>query len=334
MKKLIPQISLFLFVLSSFAQVNQKIMVEHFTNSKCSNCANRNPGLYNNLSNFPDILHLAVYPSSPYIGCLIYQQNDTANDARTNYYGVYGSTPRLVINGNVISPSADYSSSTIFSPYQSLTSPASIRIVQEKFGTDSIRATVIIKTEAINSLGGLSLFVALAEDTVFYTGSNGEPLHYNVFRKSLTSPTGNPLTLPATVGDSLVFTFSSSTKGIWDFTRIYTLAILQQTASKGHVQAEAALASEGITGVNPEFSPIGEAAIFPNPGNTFLTILLKKEVENASVKVSNILGEVIKTESHSGKEFFIETRDLKAGIYFISVGDGKKVFLSRKVVVE
>ena len=170
----------------AFSQVLKKAVVEHFTNTNCSVCASRNPGFYTNLTTQTNVLHLAIHPSSPYPNCLLYQQNTTANDARTNYYGVYGSTPRLVINGTVISASANYSSSAIFTPYLGLTSPASIRIVQEKFNADSIRLTITIKTEAANTLGALLLFVALAEDTVFYTGGNGEPLHFDVFRKSLT----------------------------------------------------------------------------------------------------------------------------------------------------
>ena len=115
-----------------FSQVPKKVVVEHFTNTNCSICASRNPGFYTNLHNQTGILHLAVHPSSPYPNCLLYQQNGTANDARTNYYGIYGSTPRLVINGNVISGGTNYSSSSIFTPYLGLTSPASIRIIQEK----------------------------------------------------------------------------------------------------------------------------------------------------------------------------------------------------------
>lgn len=239
-------ISLLLLSQISLSQVAKKTVVEHFTNTQCSVCASKNPGFYANLNSQANTLHLAIHPSSPYIGCLLYQQNPTANDARTNYYGIYGATPRLVINGNVISPSANYSSSAIFAPYQSLTSPASIRIVQEKFANDSIKSTIVIKTVATNTLGNLSLFVALAEDTVFYTGSNGEPMHFDVFRKSLTNTTGNAITLAPTVGDSVVFTFSSPSNLIWNFSRIYTLAILQETASKNLVQAEAVPAYAGI----------------------------------------------------------------------------------------
>src|SRR5260221_7207968 len=80
----------------SLAQVAKKIIVEHFTNTDCSICAALDPGFYANLNAHPGVLHLSIHPSAPYPNGLLYKQNATANDARTNYYGVYGSTPRLV----------------------------------------------------------------------------------------------------------------------------------------------------------------------------------------------------------------------------------------------
>ena len=115
------------------SQVPKKTIVEHFTNTKCSICASRNPGFYTNLNNQPGVLHLAIHPSSPYNGCQLYQQNSSENDARTNYYGVYGGTPRLVINGSVISVNANYSDNSMFTPFLQQTSPALIKINQIKF---------------------------------------------------------------------------------------------------------------------------------------------------------------------------------------------------------
>jgi hypothetical protein len=158
-----------LFSAVANAQVVKKIVVEHFSNTNCSVCASRNPGLFTNFNNQKDLLRLTVHPSSPF------------NDARTKYYGVFGG-PRIVINGVAIAAGANYSSNALFDSYKSLTTQASIRIEQKKFGSDSIRAIIIIKTEATHSMGDLSLFVALAEDTVFYKGNNGEAQHYNVFR--------------------------------------------------------------------------------------------------------------------------------------------------------
>ena len=193
------------------AQVPKKVVVEHFTNTKCSICASRNPGFYTNLNSQTGVIHLAIHPSSPYAACFLSMHNPIENDGRTNYYGIYGGTPRLVIQGTVISSSVNYSSASIFTPYLGQTSPASIKIYQYKYGNDSIRSRIVIKTEATHTLTNLSLFVALAEDTINYTGSNGESVHYDVFRKSYTGTSGISVTLPAVVGDSVVYIKSSPT---------------------------------------------------------------------------------------------------------------------------
>lgn len=313
-----------------FSQVAQKAVVEHFTNTNCSVCASRNPGFYTNLNAQTNVLHLAVHPSSPYPNCLLYQQNATANDARTNYYGVYGSTPRLVINGNVISGAANYSSNTIFTPYLGLTSPASIRIVQEKFATDSIRSTIIIKTEAANTLGALSLFVALAEDTVFYTGGNGEPLHFDVFRKSLTNTIGDAVTLPVTVGDSVMFTFTSLSNPIWNFSRIFTLAILQETTSKNLVQAEAVPSSAGVvtTGISLATLERDGVKIFPNPAFKFITVQLE-ENKSATVSLNNLEGKLVMQKIISQSENQIDISLLPKGNYLINIKSDKGEFTQK-----
>ncbi|MEP7169344.1 MAG: T9SS type A sorting domain-containing protein [Bacteroidota bacterium] len=313
----------------AFSQVAKKAVVEHFTNTNCSVCASRNPGFYTNLNAQTNVLHLAVHPSSPYPNCLLYQQNATANDARTNYYGVYGSTPRLVINGTVISGAANYSSSAIFTPYLGLTSPASIRIEQEKFATDSIRSTIIIKTEAANTLGALSLFVALAEDTVFYTGGNGEPLHFDVFRKSLTNTIGDAVTFPPTVGDSVMFTFTSLSNTIWNFARIFTLAILQETTSKNLVQAEAVPASAGVvtTGISNNSKELN-TNIFPNPADKFITIQLE-ENKSAIVSLSNLEGKLVMQKIISQNENRIDISLLPKGNYLINIKSDKGEFTQK-----
>lgn len=334
MKKLFSILLLLTIHISPFissAQVPKKIVVEHFTNTKCGNCANRNPGFYSNLSAQTGVLHLSIHPSAPYSGCLLYQQNATDNDARTNYYGVYGSTPRLVINGNVISNSANYSSSSIFIPYQSLTTPASIRLVQQKFGTDSIRETVIIKTEATHSLGNLSLFIALAEDTVFYTGTNGEPEHYDVFRKSLTATTGMTVTLPATVGDSVVYTFSSQSNPLWNFSRMYALAILQDAVSKDLIQAEqTAVTDNEVVNYIPENKASFMLNAFPNPISNTLIIPLN-ESSTAIVSLYSLTGELMLQKIISAAYPSLNLEQLPAATYLLNITCGEKQF-SQKLI--
>ncbi len=44
-----------------------------------------------------DVVHVSYHPISLYSNCQFNQLNPQENDDRTKYYGVFGSTPRLVI---------------------------------------------------------------------------------------------------------------------------------------------------------------------------------------------------------------------------------------------
>lgn len=73
MKKL-SVLVLLLSGLTVFAQqVPKKVLVAHFTNTRCSVCASRNPGFFNNLDNQNngDLIHIAYHPSRPYNSNLI-----------------------------------------------------------------------------------------------------------------------------------------------------------------------------------------------------------------------------------------------------------------------
>jgi hypothetical protein len=259
--------------------------------------------------------------------------NPVENDARTNYYGVYGSTPRLVIQGVVISSGANYSSSSIFTPYLGQLSPASIKIVQSKYGNDSIRSRIVIKTEAIHSLPGLSLFVALAEDTINYTGSNGEPVHYDVFRKTLTGATGISITLPSTVGDSVVYTKSSPSNAAWNFSRIGTLAILQDATSKAVVQSEYALASSNniTTGIFSASAINQNITAFVNDN----TIIVKQALysENTTISVYDITGKTILTKSLTNSYETIVLPNVTAGFYVYAIKSKDSIVKTGKVII-
>lgn len=326
MKKSILLFTLICLSQLTYSQVPKKVVVEHFTNTKCSVCASRNPGFYTNYNAQSGVIHLAVHPSSPYSACVLSQHNAAENDGRTNYYGIYGSTPRLVIQGVVISSGANYSLPSIFTPYLSQTSPASIKIVQSKYGNDSIRSRIVIKTEATHTLGGLSLFVALAEDTINYTGSNGEPVHYDVFRKSLTGATGINITLPATVGDSVVYTKSSTVNGAWNFSKIFTLAILQETVSKAVVQAQNITASS-----NNISTGVSEFDFFNSNINVYSSqktvyINQNKFIENLTFSVYDLSGRVLSNKAVGSNAEQIDLNQLSSGIYLYSIkSEGKQV---------
>ena len=314
-------------------QVPKKVVVEHFTNTKCSICASKNPGFYTNLNNQTGVIHVAFHPSSPYAACALSMHNPVENDGRTNYYSIYGSTPRLVIQGVVISSGANYSSPSIFTPYLGQTSPASIKIYQYKYGTDSIRSRVVIKTEAAHTLGNLSLFVALAEDTINYTGSNGEPVHYDVFRKSLTGTSGVSITLPATVGDSVVYTMSSPTNAAWNFSRIFTLVILQDAVTKAVIQSEniSAKTNNLATGIKDEFLKDLNAAVFFSE-NT-INVDIDKIIGNLDFELYDISGRRLLEKDIKANSEHFNVSTISPGVYLYLIKSEKGLVKTGKLLI-
>lgn len=318
MKKILFSV---LFVFSTgvlVAQVPRQIVVEHFTNSKCSVCASRNPGFFTNLSNHPDVLHMAVHPSSPYSDCYLNNLNKNENDGRTNYYGVYGSTPRFVIQGEVQPSSLNASNGSIFTPFENKTTEAELRIEQQKFGSDSIRSRVIVKTVAAHSYGNLRLFVAFLEDTVAYAAPNGENFHYNVFRMAGSAIEGDVIQLPSSIGDSVYFDYSTDLISEWSRDRMFTLAVLQEEGSKNVVQADQAPS-------DPTNNPVGIASnsikgfeLFPNPAKDFIIIHSSSPIEE--IRLMNVLGEVVQSAAvDKDFEFNLRLENLESGVYFLQV---------------
>jgi Secretion system C-terminal sorting domain len=306
------------------AQVPKKILVEHFTNTNCSICASKNPSFFSNLNKQTNTLYLSIHPSAPYASCLLSKQNKVDNDARTNYYDVYGATPIVVINGQEVLGSI--STSNIFSPHLGATSPISVKIEQRKYGNDSIVAKVIIKNQLDHSLDNVSLFVALAEDTVKYKGTNGEPEHFNVMRKSLSQSIGDAIILSKKAGDSTVVTYRSAANAIWNFSRIFTVAALQDIKIKSIIQSEAV--SPQVNNLPTSANEINEdllPVVYPNPVNDLLSIKHFPSNQRQEAIIVNTLGHTCGFLNFNNQTFSADVSSLNPGYYYVMINTTKGV---------
>ncbi|MEM6347814.1 MAG: T9SS type A sorting domain-containing protein [Bacteroidota bacterium] len=324
-------LGLFLAFTSLLAQVPRTMVVEHFTNTRCSICASRNPAFLSNLNSEDSVLHLTFHPSAPYSSCIHSLHNPTGNDSRTNYYSVYGGTPRLVIQGEVVSASTNYGSSTIFDPYRGGSSPASLRIEQSK-DADSMRVRVIVKTEEAHSLGNLRLMVAAVEDTIFYQAPNGESQQLNVFRRAFGNVEGDAWVLPAAVGDSIMFEATIANHPDWDVDHMYSMAILQDESSKAIIQASASSPADNnltsTTSVDPEQAGI-QFEYFPNPVQDILNVRLVDSRE-AEVSLYRLTGQMISKKSFV-QETQLDFSELASGIYLLQLTNDKGQVIRRIV---
>ena len=332
--KLKNTLTIFLATLSlfGFSQVPKKVIVEHFTNTLCSRCATRNPGLYANLelSGNQDVVHLAIHPSLPYNTCVFNLNNPESNDDRTKYYGVFGSTPQVIVNGEHVMKS--FTDNDLFSPYQNQMSPVSIQLTQQKIN-DSTRVKIVVKTEATHSLGDQILYVVLAEETIDYDAPNGESTHHDVMRAPVTGNTGRLISIPSSVGDSLVFLERVKNADDWDMDQIYAVAILQNESDKLVNQVEALKPID--TGNVPlsidKFRTETTFDVYPNPVQTELNISTGFKGLSSYVILSLTGKEILK--GRFIQEAIIETQGLPNGVYFISISNERDNTLKKMIKI-
>ena len=139
----------------SAQEVSKNILVEHFTNTFCGICASRNPTLYNTLDSYGKVVHVAYHPSSPFPTCPLNQHNMAENDSRTNYYGIYGGTPRVVMNGTVIPASTTLLSSNALDGQNNETTPFDVSAEQFQVGSDSMYTEITLSTVAATSISSV-----------------------------------------------------------------------------------------------------------------------------------------------------------------------------------
>lgn len=188
-------------------------------------------------------MHIAYHPSSPYSTCIFSQHNATENDQRTNFYGIYGGTPRIVINGDVTNK--NFADQTLFDNYQNQTSAFDVRLSHTST-VDSVFVTVVVE-KVSNGDTQYALTVGLAEDTIHYNAPNGEDLHRNVFREFAVH---NVTETAPSVGDSVVYSYAIEKRGAWNENALFAFAMLQDPSTDDLLQAGESSKNESSVGMS------------------------------------------------------------------------------------
>ncbi len=74
--------------------------------------------------------------------------------------------------------------------------------------------------------------------------------------------------------------------------------------------------------------------IFPNPFTSQTTTTFSEQQINTIIKITNVLGEEIKTINFTGRQLTIDRSEMKAGIYFIQTTDEKKNVTNNKIIIQ
>lgn len=306
------------------AQVAKKVVAELFTNTRCGICAARIPGLKQNLENHPDVMLVTTHPSAPYSSCVLHQHNPAENDGRTSHYGVYGATPRLVVQGEVLAGS-NFTNANIFTNQIGQTTPFSLAVKEIRKGTDSVQVEVTIKAVSSHSEVMGSLYVAYIEDTLAYNAPNGETEHWGVFRKAFSDVAGASVNLPA-MGDSLVWSATIDINDTWILDNMKVVAILSDQFNLA-LQSEATTTLELANATSIDGERINPISIGPNPVSNRLEV---SGIEG-DWSILSISGQLIRSgEVSRGLDgTTIDVSELPEGIYVFQNGSNSARFIKR-----
>lgn len=306
--------TLFCFQLAFGQSVPQRTLVEHFTNTRCSICGNKNPNFYPVLDQVSGVLHIAYHPSSPYSNCYFSQQNPTENDNRTNFYGLYGATPQAAVQGIPVTPKPTIVTVQEIDRNEFTWMDVQVTQTDEIAMTGQVKVKVVVTAIDTPQQPTAMLYVAIAEDTVWYNAPNGEDVHPNVFRKA---PLGDGLSvvLPSVIGDSLVVNATYTPDASLDVNRLQSYAMIHDLNTLEILQ----VGQSNYLGQTPSGLPEQPEApirVYPNPASDFIVI---ENIEPATIRLVNTAGQLAEQwELTPGTHTLPLDENLPAGIYLLN----------------
>jgi hypothetical protein len=310
---------LLLAATATFGQAKRYALLEHFTNTLCSTCASQNPGFFttNQIETNPDVHHISYHWRVPYLNCIYYQGNPTPQDARAAYYNIPGS-PRISINGATETGLAYVTPPIIQAA--ATTSPIYVKVAE----TTGLARTATIKVKAVGTVptGTFKLYAAIVEKKTNYVSPNGETVHYNVFRKFLTSNIGDNITLTASEQSA----FFDYTPDLGATAQLYVVAWVQNETTKEVLNSGTRF--DLGTGTQ-DVSVDTQVAISPNP-TTGKTMLTFDKVTPQYLTVQNIAGQVVDNiKLTNSTSYELNLSNYAAGLYIVKIKTEEGVAVKR-----
>jgi hypothetical protein len=303
-------------VLSAQANFKRYVMLEHFTNTHCSNCASQNPSFFTRISveTNADLHHMTIHPSYPSANCIFHAANVAEQTARFNYYGIAG-TPRAVVNGSSSLPLSSVTAASLATE-AATKSVLNIKVSEATAGANKTATVTLTQAGGTIPTAESKLFVVVVEKKISYTGPNGEATHYNVFRKLISPATGTSLSFNAQGVQTTTFDYTPSTA--WNAANIYVLAYVQNTTSK-LIYNSGTRFDLPPTGVkNLEISE-DQVQIAPNPTEGNFQIRLDNNLKAQKIEILNTAGQQVYAETNNNSVINVNLTKQPKGVYLVRI---------------
>lgn len=238
-------ISIFIFLSDvAYAQSKRYLLLEHFTNTECTDCKEKNEQFYNNVlgNNLADVIHISYYAPYPSNSSFFHSQNPTDYTNAAEYYEI-NTTPQMVMNGTVLPEGNNLIEQNTINEFTA-PDPES-PIIFDTFdlsddGNGNYNLRLILATEVAQPLGNYIIRTAVVETAVDYNAPNGETAHKNVVRKMLDGFDGGVFYAP-TVGNRTIHSYSFTADPSWNKENLFIVSWIQNADNQEVVNAASSL---------------------------------------------------------------------------------------------
>ncbi len=256
MRKFLQIFFILLILLSNLNAFPKTVLVEIFTSTTCPPCATQNPYFDNWLNSYQNKERVAVvkyhtwWPSpgnDPF-----YHANTTQNQARVSYYST-NYVPRGIINGNLDGQSSASSWIVYVQNTINNSSPFDIRILGDVNAVQGGNITVKVTADHNIPSGNFVLHFVVVESKIFYTGTNGDPIHNFVMRRMYPDHNGEAFAINP--GETKTFSRVFQWNSTWNLENSSVVAFIQNTSTKEVYQASIRKANVFLANPLPIFPP-------------------------------------------------------------------------------
>ena len=225
------------------AQVQKRVLVEHFTQASCPPCAAQNPAfndmLFDNWEKLVTIKYQTSWPGFDPMN----EQNPGEVQSRVDYYGVTG-VPNVIMGGTLDAGTAGQATVSQIDNIHAEMTPIEMDMSHSiSADLDSMFITAVIKNVSAEEFnpGNTVAHIAIIEQELIFPeppGSTDEADFYNVMRKMLPNANGTSIGAIA-AGDSTVLEFAVALPDyIYDYSQLGAIGFVQNNSSQEVYQSE------------------------------------------------------------------------------------------------
>lgn len=317
------------------------VLVEHFTNSSCTDCRTID-SLISNIVNKKSKDVAAIFYHTAFPGTDIMNIDNTFDPSTRAFFNGISNTPRTVLDGNY------YNGNSLLWNEVSIDKRD---LEDPKFDIDldfsdpilNSQLDVSVKLTAIDTvLNPITIQIAIVERLVEFQQpeSNGETRFQNVLKKMLPDASGTSIDqdwFPGTthtIGQSI----QTDNINIYDINQIGIIAFIQDNITKEVYQATYGGAGTPSVGIKSKYlSAEVDMRLFPNPAENHAIIAFNQILsDNYNLNITDQTGRLIEQIQipKGSAEALLSLNAYSNGIYFVNITDNLgKIYSTRKLSV-